>query len=170
MAHRAAPLSGDAKVETDIVETAISDGNLQTLVSALQAAGLVETLKGKGPFTVSAPTHEALAKIDAATLEGLTTPESKAKMAAIRKCQVVKGRGCRDQAGKAGEEKTMRGSGARIVSRNEKVLVNGARLIKPDSVASIGVIHVIDEVIMPKWFPGLAQTKNFGLRDAVPGR
>lgn len=136
--------------EQTVVEVAMKAGSFQTLCKLLKAADWVEPLNGAGPFTVFAPTDEAFAKIDADTLESLLLPENKAKLAEILKYHVVKGRVFSDQAVKAGDAKTAQGGSVHITSKKDKVMVNGAKVIKPDIDASNGVIHVIDTVLMPK--------------------
>lgn len=134
----------------DIVDTAIAAGSFKTLVAAVQAAGLVDTLKGKGPFTVFAPTDEAFAKLPAGTVEGLLKPENKAKLIAILTYHVLPGKVMSaDIAGKDMMVKSVQGSDIHIVAK-KGVMVNDANVVKADIVADNGVIHVIDAVIMPK--------------------
>jgi uncharacterized surface protein with fasciclin (FAS1) repeats len=133
-----------------VVEVAVKAGSFNTLVQLLKAADWVEPLNGAGPFTVFAPTDEAFAKIDAATLESLLKPENKAKLAEILKYHVVKGRVFADQAVKAGTAKTAQGGSVQITSKGDAVMIDGAKVIKADVEASNGVVHVIDTVIMPK--------------------
>jgi uncharacterized surface protein with fasciclin (FAS1) repeats len=134
----------------DIVDTAIADGNFKTLVAAVQAAGLVDTLKGKGPFTVFAPTDEAFAKLPAGTVEGLLKPENKAKLIAILTYHVLPGKVmAADIAGKDMMAKSVQGSDIHVVAKMG-VMINDANVVKADIVADNGVIHVIDAVIMPK--------------------
>ena len=136
-------LSAQAK---DIVDTAVGAGTFKTLATALGAAGLVDTLKGKGPFTVFAPTDEAFAKIPKADLEALL--KDKAKLTAVLTYHVVAGKVMAADV-KAGKVKTVQGSEITI-STTSGVSVNNAKVIKTDIVADNGVIHVIDTVIMPK--------------------
>jgi len=136
-------LSAQAK---DIVDTAVGAGSFKTLATALGAAGLVDTLKGKGPFTVFAPTDEAFAKIPKADLEALL--KDKAKLTAVLTYHVVAGKVMAADV-KAGKVKTVQGSEITI-STTSGVSVNNAKVIKTDIVADNGVIHVIDTVIMPK--------------------
>ena len=136
-------LSAQAK---DIVDTAVAAGSFKTLATALGAAGLVDTLKGKGPFTVFAPTDEAFAKIPKADLEALL--KDKAKLTAVLTYHVVAGKVMAADV-KAGKVKTVQGSEITI-STSSGVSVNNAKVIKTDIVADNGVIHVIDTVIMPK--------------------
>jgi len=141
-------MSGTASA-ADIVETAVA-GNFTTLVAAVKAAGLVETLKGPGPFTVFAPTDEAFAKLPQGTLEMLLKPENKAKLQSILTYHVVPGKVmARDVMG-LHSAKTVEGRNLTIETMNGGVTVNNAHLIKADIVASNGVIHVIDTVILPK--------------------
>ena len=131
----------------DIVDTAISTGQFKTLVKAVQEAGLVETLKGKGPFTVFAPTDEAFAKLSAGTLESLL--QDKQKLAAILTYHVVPGKVMAAQV-KPGKVKTVEGQSLTVSTMNGAVMVDNAKVIKTDIVASNGVIHVIDTVVLPK--------------------
>lgn len=130
----------------DIVDTAVSAGNFKTLTKALGVAGLVDTLKGKGPFTVFAPTDEAFAKIPKADLDALL--KDKAKLTAVLTYHVVPGKVMAADV-KAGKVKTVQGSEL-TVSTTGGVMVDKANVTKTDIVADNGVIHVIDSVIMPK--------------------
>jgi uncharacterized surface protein with fasciclin (FAS1) repeats len=130
----------------DIVDTAVAAGNFKTLATALQVAGLVDTLKGKGPFTVFAPTDEAFAKIPKADLDALL--KDKARLTAVLTYHVVPGQVMAKDV-KAGKVKTVQG-GEITVSTSGGVMVDKARVTATDIVASNGVIHVIDSVIMPK--------------------
>jgi uncharacterized surface protein with fasciclin (FAS1) repeats len=134
----------------DIVDTAVSAGNFKTLAAALQAAGLVDTLKGAGPFTVFAPTDEAFAKLPAGTLKELLKPESKAKLTAILTYHVVSGKVLAEDVVKLSEAKTVQGSSAKITVKDGKVKVDDANVVKTDIACANGVIHVIDAVILPK--------------------
>ena len=134
----------------DIVDTAVSAGNFKTLVAAVQAAGLAETLKGAGPFTVFAPTDEAFAKLPAGTVEDLLKPENKEKLAAILTYHVVPGKVmAADVAGKQTMAKSVQGSEI-TVNGADGVMVDNAKVTTADIAADNGVIHVIDTVIMPK--------------------
>ena len=134
----------------DVVDTAVAAGNFKTLVAAVQAAGLVDTLKGAGPFTVFAPTDEAFAKLPAGTVDDLLKPENKDKLVAILTYHVVPGKVmAADLAGKETKAKTVQGSEVTI-SGKDGVTVDGAKVIKADIVTDNGVIHVIDAVILPK--------------------
>ena len=130
----------------DIVDTAVGAGTFKTLATALGAAGLIETLKGKGPFTVFAPTDEAFAKIPKADLDALL--KDKKKLAAVLTYHVVSGKIMAADV-KGGMVKTVQGSELSI-STTSGVMVDKAKVIKTDVVADNGVIHVIDTVIMPK--------------------
>jgi len=136
-------LSAQAK---DIVDTAVAAGSFKTLATALGAAGLVDTLKGKGPFTVFAPTDEAFAKIPKADLDALL--KDKTKLSAVLTYHVVAGKVMAADV-KAGKVKTVQGSDLTVTTKSG-VQVNGANVIKTDIVADNGVIHVIDTVVMPK--------------------
>ncbi len=134
----------------DIVDTAVSAGQFNTLVAAVKAAGLVDTLKGAGPFTVFAPTDEAFAKLPAGTVEGLLKPENKEKLVAVLTYHVVPGKVMSsDIAGKKTMAKTVQGSEVSVDATNG-VMVDGAKVVKADIVTDNGVIHVIDAVILPK--------------------
>ena len=130
----------------DIVDTAVGTGNFKTLAAALTAAGLIDTLKGKGPFTVFAPTDEAFAKIPKADLDALL--KDKAKLTAVLTYHVVPGKVMAKDV-KAGKVKTVQGSELTI-STTSGVKVDNATVVKTDIGADNGVIHVIDSVIMPK--------------------
>ncbi len=139
----AASLAVQAK---DIVETAVAAGSFKTLATALQAAGLVDTLKGKGPFTVFAPTDEAFAKVPKADLDALL--KDKAKLTAVLTYHVVPGRVMAKDV-KAGPVKTVQGSSLTLGTTGG-VTVDNAKVVKADITASNGVIHVIDSVVLPK--------------------
>ena len=138
-----AAFSAQAK---DIVDTAVAAGNFKTLVTALQAAGLVDTLKGKGPFTVFAPTDEAFAKVPKADLEALL--KDKAKLTAVLTYHVVSGKVMSKDI-KPGKVKTVQGSDLTIATAGG-VTVDAAKVTTADIAADNGVIHVIDTVLMPK--------------------
>jgi uncharacterized surface protein with fasciclin (FAS1) repeats len=142
-----APLRADSHETKDIVDTAIAAGNFKTLASALQAAGLVETLKGKGPFTVFAPTDEAFAKIPKADLDALL--KDKAKLTRVLTYHVVPGKVMAADVVKLKEAKTVEGQSVKIDAASG-VTVDGAHVVKTDIKASNGVIHVIDSVILPR--------------------
>ena len=132
----------------DIVDTAISAGSFNTLVTAVQAAGLVETLKGEGPFTVFAPTDEAFAKLPEGTLEALL--EDKAELAAILTYHVVPGKVMAADVVKLDSAKTVQGQEVQISSSGNGVMIDNANVVKADIETSNGVIHVIDSVILPQ--------------------
>jgi len=134
----------------DIVDTAVAAGQFKTLAAALQAAGLVDTLKGKGPFTVFAPTDEAFAKLPAGTVENLLKPENKEKLAAILTYHVVPGNVMAAQVMKMSTAKTANGQSLSIHATGGAVMVNQATVIKADIACSNGVIHVVDSVLLPK--------------------
>jgi uncharacterized surface protein with fasciclin (FAS1) repeats len=133
----------------DIVDTAVAAGSFQTLAKALQAAGLVDTLKGPGPFTVFAPTDEAFAKLPAGTLDDLLKPENKDKLRAILTYHVVAGEVPSARVVTLSSAKTVNGQEVKITTSGDKVMINNARVVKADIPASNGVIHVIDTVILP---------------------
>ena len=134
----------------DIVQTAAAAGNFKTLVSALQAAGLAETLKGNGPFTVFAPTDEAFAKLPAGTLEDLMKPENKEKLANILKYHVVSGKVMADSAMTMDKATALNKQDIKLATMDKKLVLNGtAKVTTPDLEASNGVIHVVDSVILP---------------------
>ncbi len=133
----------------DIVDTAVAAGSFETLAKALQAADLVDTLKGPGPFTVFAPTDEAFAKLPAGTLDDLLKPENKDKLRAILTYHVVAGEVPSAKVVKLSSAKTVNGQEVKITVMGDRVMVNNAQVVKADIPASNGVIHVIDTVIMP---------------------
>jgi uncharacterized surface protein with fasciclin (FAS1) repeats len=136
--------------QQDIVDTAVAAGSFKTLAAALQAAGLVETLKGAGPFTVFAPTDAAFAKLPAGTVENLLKPENRDKLRAILTYHVVAGKVTAADVVKMTSGKTVQGSSVKIASSGGKVTIDNATVAKADVMASNGVIHVIDTVLMPK--------------------
>jgi uncharacterized surface protein with fasciclin (FAS1) repeats len=139
--------SGDKK---DIVDTAIAAGSFNTLAKALTAAGLVETLKGKGPFTVFAPTDDAFAKLPAGTLEDLLKPENKEKLKSILTYHVVSGKLKAAAVIKLKTIKTVNDQELKITVKDGTVMVDNAKVTKTDIMCSNGVIHVIDAVVLPK--------------------
>ena len=141
-------VAGSAK--TDIVDTAVAAGTFNTLATALKAAGLAETLKTKGPFTVFAPTDEAFSKLPAGTVESLLKPENKEKLKAILLYHVVAGDVTAAQVTKMSSAKTLEGQDVKITVTDGTVMVNNAKVIKADVFATNGVIHVIDTVLLPK--------------------
>ena len=133
----------------DIVDTAIAAGQFGTLVAAVQAAGLVDVLKGDGPFTIFAPTDEAFAALPAGTVENLLKPENKDQLTAILTYHVVPGKiMSADIAGKTAEVTTVQGSDISVNAMNG-VMVDNATVVAADIEADNGVIHVIDQVVMP---------------------
>ncbi|MFN3656369.1 MAG: fasciclin domain-containing protein [Pseudolabrys sp.] len=133
----------------DIVDTAVGAGQFKTLAAALQAADLVNTLKGPGPFTVFAPTDAAFAKLPAGTVESLLKPENKAKLTAILTYHVVPGAVKAEQVTKIDQAKTVNGAAVKVSTSGGKVMINDATVVNADIAASNGVIHVIDKVILP---------------------
>jgi len=133
----------------DIVDTAVGAGSFQTLAAALQAAGLVDTLKGKGPFTVFAPTDDAFAKLPEGTVETLLKPENKGKLIAVLTYHVVPGAVRAGDVVKLAGAKTVNGQRVDITVGDKKVKVDEAEVVKTDIECSNGVIHVIDSVILP---------------------
>ena len=139
----------DMQKEKDIVDTAMSAGKFNTLVAAVEAAGLVDTLKGEGPFTVFAPTDEAFAALPEGTVESLLLPENKEKLVSILTYHVIPGKVMSSEiAGKRFNVATVEGSEASI-DATDGVTIDGASVVMADVEASNGVIHVIDAVIMP---------------------
>lgn len=139
---------GMKKGGMDVVDTAVAAGDFSTLVTAIKAAGLVETLKGDGPFTVFAPTNEAFAKIPKAQLNALL--EDKAALTKVLTYHVVSGKVMAADVVKMTSAATVEGQSIKISSSDDRVKVDNANVIKTDIAASNGVIHVIDTVIMPK--------------------
>jgi uncharacterized surface protein with fasciclin (FAS1) repeats len=133
----------------DIVDTAVGAGSFENLVAAVKAAGLVETLKGKGPFTVFAPTDEAFGKLPEGTLESLLKPENKQRLTAILTYHVVPGKVMAADVVKLKEAKTVQGSKAKINVADGKVQIDNANVVKTDIACKNGVIHVIDALILP---------------------
>ena len=142
--------SAFAAPRKDIVETAVAAGDFKTLAAALQAAGLVDTLKGPGPFTVFAPTDEAFAKLPAGTLQDLLKPENKQKLISILTYHVVAGKVLAKDVVKLHEAKTLNGQEVKITVKDGKVKVNDANVVKTDILCTNGVIHVIDSVLLPQ--------------------
>ncbi len=136
--------------KADIVDTAVEAGNFSTLAAALQAAGLVDTLKGQGPFTVFAPTDAAFAKLPKGTVETLLKPENKDQLIAILTYHVVPGKVTADKVVKLTEATTVNGQRVEIKTNYGKVMVDNATVTATDVMASNGVIHVIDRVILPE--------------------
>lgn len=140
---------GEEMAAADIVDVAASNENFSTLVAAVQAAGLEETLRGDGPFTVFAPTNEAFANLPEGTLDNLLKPENKEKLAAILTYHVLAGKTkAADIAGQTLEVATVNGANVEV-DGVDGVTVGGATVVTPDIAASNGVIHVIDAVLLP---------------------
>ena len=135
-------------MDKDIVDTAVGAGSFTTLVAAVQAAGLVETLKGEGPFTVFAPTDEAFAALPEGTVESLLLPENKDQLVAVLTYHVVPGKVMSGDLTNGMEAATVQGAPVTIMTEGG-VTVNGANVVTADVAASNGVIHVIDAVILP---------------------
>jgi uncharacterized surface protein with fasciclin (FAS1) repeats len=133
----------------NLVDTAVQAGSFRTLASALEAAGLVNTLKGPGPFTVFAPTDEAFANLPTGTLEDLLKPANKAKLSKILTYHVVPGRVLAKDI-KAGNVKTVEGSELAIKLQGQNVMVNDAQVSQADIISDNGVIHVVNKVLLPK--------------------
>ena len=143
-------LSAVAAKAGDIVDTAVSAGQFQTLVAAVQAAGLVDTLKGEGPFTVFAPTDEAFAKLPEGTVETLLKPENKDQLVAVLTYHVVPGKVMySDVQGKIVNAPTVQGSTAKVDGTYAGPMIDNAKIVQADIETSNGVIHVIDQVILP---------------------
>ncbi|XRN68754.1 fasciclin domain-containing protein [Anatilimnocola sp. NA78] len=138
-----------ASAQKDIVDTAVAAGSFKTLAAALKAAGLVDTLKGAGPFTVFAPTDEAFAKLPKGTVETLLKPENKDKLVAILTYHVVPGKVMAADVVKVKDAKTVQGQSV-MVNTADGVKINDSKVTKADIACSNGVIHVIDTVLMPK--------------------
>ncbi len=134
--------------EKDIVDTAVAAGSFNTLVTAIKAAGLVDTLKGEGPFTVFAPTDDAFAKLPEGTVEGLL--KDKEKLTAVLTYHVVPGKVMAADVVKLSSAKTVQGQEVKVKAGDGGVMINDAKVIKTDILTSNGVIHVIDTVILPK--------------------
>ena len=135
--------------EKDIVDTAVAAGSFKTLAAALTAGDLIQTLKGKGPFTVFAPTDEAFAKLPAATLADLLKPENKAKLVAILTYHVVPGKVMASQVTGLKSAKTVNGQSVTIAVKDGRVMIDNAHVVKTDIATSNGVIHVIDTELLP---------------------
>ncbi len=138
-----------ANAESDIVDTAVNAGSFSTLVAAVKAGGLVETLKGDGPFTVFAPTDAAFAKLPAGTVEDLLKPENKAKLVDILKYHVVAGKVPASKVVGLTSADTVQGTKVSVSAKDGAVKVGGANVVKTDIACSNGIIHVIDAVLLP---------------------
>lgn len=135
--------------DKDIVDTAVDAGSFTTLATALEAAGLVETLKGAGPFTVFAPTDEAFAKLPDGVVADLLKPENVERLRSVLTYHVVPGSVPASEVVELDMAKTVNGQSVKIAVTGEKVMVDSAQVVTPDIMASNGVIHVIDSVILP---------------------
>ena len=137
--------------DKDIVDTAVGAGSFKTLVAAVKAAGLVDTLKGEGPFTVLAPTDEAFAKLPEGTVESLLKPENKEKLIAVLTYHVIPSKALAADVVKLDGKgvKTVQGSMVKVGVSDSGVTVNDAKVVKTDIMTSNGVIHVIDAVLLP---------------------
>lgn len=179
-AHASGPVTQGA--EKDIVTTATEAGSFKTLVAAVEAAGLVETLKGKGPFTVFAPTDDAFAQLPDGTVESLLKPENKGRLVSVLTYHVVPGEVKAAEVVKLNAAATVNGQRVDIRVADGKVLVDQANVIKTDIRCSNGVIHVIDKVILPstdtivatadkagKFKTLIAAAKAAGLVEALSG-
>ena len=146
-----ARIAGKSVASNDVIETAVAAGQFKTLAAALEAAELIDALKGNGPFTVFAPTDEAFAKLPAGTVETLLKPENKEKLKAVLLYHVVPGNVTAAQVTKLNGQsvKTLQGSSIKVKT-SHGVRVDNAKVIQTDIKASNGVIHVIDTVLMPK--------------------
>lgn len=150
-AGSSARAAGNDQLKTDIVDTAVGAGQFKTLAAALEAAGLIDALKGAGPFTVFAPTDEAFAKLPAGTVESLLRPENKEKLKSILLYHVVSGNVPASKVLKLNGHsvKTLEGSSIKV-STKDGVRIGNAKVVQTDVMASNGVIHVIDTVLLPK--------------------
>ncbi len=137
-------------MKKDIVDVAVENGSFTTLAAALEAAGLVDTLKGEGPFTVFAPTDDAFAKLPEGTLDMLLMPENKEKLKAVLTCHVVPGKVMAADVVTIDIATTVQGQDLMIEVVDGTVMVDNAKVVTADVEASNGVIHVIDTVVMPK--------------------
>ncbi|EMI18664.1 beta-Ig-H3/fasciclin [Rhodopirellula maiorica SM1] len=139
----------EAKSGKTIVDIAAGNEDFSTLVAAVKAAGLVDTLSGKGPFTVFAPTNEAFNKLPKGTVESLLKPENKDKLVSILTYHVVSGKVMAADVVKLDEAKTVQGQSVKINTNSDGVMVNKSKVVKTDIEASNGVIHVINAVLLP---------------------
>ena len=142
-------LSSVVKAQGDIVDLAVGNDNLKTLVAAVKAGGLVDVLKSDGPFTVFAPTDEAFAALPEGTLENLLKPENKDKLVAILKYHVVSGKVMSGDLSNGQKAATVQGDQIKVSIKGNNVKINEAKVIAADVKAKNGVVHVIDKVILP---------------------
>lgn len=148
LAMSSSAYAAEAATDKNVVEIAVGNDSFTTLVAAVKAADLVETLSGKGPFTIFAPTNEAFAKLPEGTVETLLKPENKEKLQAVLTLHVVPGKVMAADV-KPGKVKTVNGESVEIAVAGGTVTVGGAKVVKTDIAGSNGVIHVIDTVILP---------------------
>jgi uncharacterized surface protein with fasciclin (FAS1) repeats len=139
----------ETKIDADIVDLAVSQDFLSTLVAAVKAGDLVDVLKSDGPFTVFAPTNEAFAKLPAGTVENLLKPENKDKLVAVLTYHVVAGKVMSGDLKNGMKAKTVQGSEITITLKDGKAMINNATVTAADIMADNGVVHVIDTVILP---------------------
>jgi len=139
----------ETKIDADIIDLAVSQDFLTTLVAAVKAGDLVDVLKGDGPFTVFAPTNEAFAKLPAGTVETLLKPENKAQLVKILTYHVVPGKVMSTDLKNGQTAKTVEGSTIKVTLKDGKAMINNATVTAADIMADNGVVHVIDTVIMP---------------------
>lgn len=139
-----------AQEEMDIVATAVNAGSFTTLAAALDAADLIETLQGEGPFTVFAPTDEAFAALPAGTVESLLLPENQDQLVAILTYHVVAGEVLAEDVVELDSATTVNGQDVEITVEGDTVMINNATVIQADIMTSNGVIHVIDTVLLPE--------------------
>ncbi|MDH5979233.1 fasciclin domain-containing protein [Vibrio splendidus] len=138
------------EMKKDIVDVAAENGSFNTLVAAVKAADLVDTLKGEGPFTVLAPTDEAFAALPEGTVDMLLKPENKDKLVAVLTYHVIPGKIMAAEVMKLNSAVTVQGSAVMIAIDDGNVMIDNAKVFMPDVEASNGVIHVIDAVLLPK--------------------
>lgn len=141
--------NSQGKVEPDLVDTAVAAGQFKTLAAALQVAGLVDTLKGPGPYTVFAPTDAAFAALPAGTVESLLEPRNRDQLVSLLTYHVVPGRVTANEVATMDTAASVQGGNLRIRTNGDSVAINDARVIAADVMAGNGVIHVIDKVLMP---------------------
>ncbi len=149
VAHSNPDATAQANQQKDIVDTAVAAGSFNTLVAAVKAAGLVDTLKGAGPFTVFAPSDEAFAKLPPSTITDLLKPENKDKLVAILTYHVVPGKVLAADVVKIKSAKTVNGKEVNVTVEGNGVMINKAQVVATDLETSNGVIHVIDSVMLP---------------------
>ncbi len=147
---KAEPMEPKVEAPKDVIDVAMGSADHSTLVAAIKSAGLVETLKGTGPFTVFAPTNSAFNALPAGTVEGLLKPESKEALIKILTYHVVAGSIKASELKDGQMVKTLQGGELKVTIKDGKVMINGANVTAADLISSNGVIHVIDAVLMPK--------------------